>query len=163
MAQESGVSQHAVHFKGEADRHEATAKQWLSATIWLAAVTLAFAIAFFVLYFTIGSTLTATQNLQLAISKVIIIFILLSATFWVGRTYRAHRHNAVVNRHRQNALTTFRTFVEATGDEPTKNAVLLQATQCIFSPQQTGYVSSESEPGIPQVLEIVRTLGKSSG
>jgi len=86
---------------------------------------------------------------------------MVSATFWAGKTYRAHRHNAVVNRHRQNALTTFQTFAQAASEEQTKNAVLLQATQCIFSPQQTGYIQSDNDtPGIPQVLEIVRSFSK---
>jgi hypothetical protein len=88
---------------------------------------------------------------------------LLSASVWCGKSYRAYRHNAVVNRHRQNALATFEAFAKAASDAETKNAVLLQATQCIFSPQQTGYVSGEPETAMPQVLEIVRNVGKSGG
>jgi hypothetical protein len=50
--------------------------------------------------------------------------------------------------------------VKAAVEDQAKDAVLIQATQCIFSPQQTGYVTGESEAGsIPQVLEIVRNLG----
>jgi len=96
------------------------------------------------------------------IPKIFIFSILLSAAVWCGKTYRAYRHNAVVNRHRQNALATFEAFAKAASDVETKNAVLLQATQCIFSPQQTGYVSGEPESALPPVLEIVRNLGKSS-
>jgi hypothetical protein len=79
---------------------------------------------------------------------------------WTGRIYRAYKHNAVVNRHRANALATFEAFAKAASDMETKNAVLLQATQCIFAPQQTGYVSGEPETTMPPVLEIVRNLGK---
>ena len=74
--------------------------------------------------------------------------------------YRAHRHNFVINRHRLNALSTFEAFAKATDDQQIKNAVLLQATQCIFGPQPTGYISGESESeGYPQILEIVRGMG----
>lgn len=163
IAQEAGVSQQAFYFKQEADQHEASAKPWLKATVWLAGSTVVVGVLL-ILFFSAVTNLTPTQNLQLAISKIVVILVLLSATFWAGRTYRAHRHNAVINRHRQNALTTFQTFAKAASDEPTKNAVLLQATQCIFSPQQTGYVQGESEVGtFPQILEIVRNLGGPKG
>jgi hypothetical protein len=85
---------------------------------------------------------------------------LFAGVVWMGRIYRAHRHNYVINKHRQNALSTFETFAKAAADEQTKAAVLLQATQSIFSLQQSGYLSQESESaGYPQVLEIIRGLG----
>ncbi|MEX2300473.1 MAG: hypothetical protein WD733_06030 [Bryobacterales bacterium] len=165
IAQEAGVSQHAIHFKEEADGQEQSASQWLKATVLLALLTLIVGVAFLIAYFDRIGALTPSQGLQLAISKIVVFSVLLSATFWAGRTYRAHCHNAVINRHRQNALATFQTFAKAAGsDDQIRNAVLLQATQCIFSPQQTGYVPGESEGGgIHQVLEIVRGFGPKSG
>jgi type III secretory pathway component EscS len=161
IAAESGVAMHAIHFKDESDRHEASAKSWLKATIWLAVGTIVAAIVLLIVYFKNLITLAPAQSLQVVISKIIIFSVLLSATLWAGKTYRAHRHNAVVNRHRQNALATFQAFAKAASDDQTKNAVLLQATQCIFSAQPTGYITGESDAaGIPQVLEIVRDLGK---
>ncbi|SRR6266851_2838502 len=164
IAQESGVSQHAIYFKKEADDHQTSANSWLKATTSLALATTLLGVLFVVLYLYRVADLTPTQNLQVLIPKILVFSVLFSATVWAGRTYRAHRHNAVINRHRQNALSTFQTFAKAASDDQTKNAVLLQATQCIFSPQQTGYVSGEMESGgAPQVLEIVRNLGSKSG
>lgn len=164
LAQEAGVTKQAVHFKTEADKHETAAKQWLIATVVLGILSLGAGVASWMFFARHIGDLSTTQNLQLTVSKIIILSLMFSATVWAGKTYRAHRHNAVVNRHRQNALSTFKAFVEATTDEPTKNAVLLQATQCIFAPQQTGYVSTgdSDSSGVPQVLEIVRTLGKNA-
>ena len=73
---------------------------------------------------------------------------------------RAHRHNEVVNRHRQNALSSFETFVAAArADEQTKNAVLLEATRSIFALQPTGYDSTDAESaGSSQLIEVMRTL-----
>lgn len=162
IAAESGVAQHSIHFKQEADQHENSAKTWLTATICLAIATFLVGGLFLFSYYSLVPTMTGTQSLQLAISKIVVISVMFSAMLWTGKTYRAHRHNAVINRHRQNALSTFQAFVKAAADDQTKNAVLLQATQCIFSPQQTGYFTGESETtGIPQVLEVVRNLGKS--
>jgi hypothetical protein len=164
IAQESGVSQHAIYFKQEADEHQTGANRWLQATIWLALTTTLLGVVFVVIYLYRVTNLTPTQNLQVLIPKILVFSVLFSATIWAGRTYRAHRHNAVINRHRQNALSTFQTFAKAASDDQTKNAVLLQATQCIFSPQQTGYISGEVEAGaVPQVLEIIRNLGPKTG
>jgi hypothetical protein len=160
FAREAGVSQHAIHFKEEADQNQQDAGKWLIATVWLGVSTLAVGLGFVFIYFRTLTTWSPTQNLQISISKIIIFSVLLTATLWAGKTYRALRHNAIVNRHRQNALTTFQTFAEAAIDPATKDAILLQSTQCIFSPQQTGYISGDPEGGIPQVLEIVRNLGK---
>jgi len=163
IAQEAGVSQHAIHFKDEADRQEESAKPWLYSTIGIAAFTVGAGSLLLLRYLWVVPTLTPSQSVQVAIPKIFVFSVLLSATVWAGRTYRAFRHNAVVNRHRQNALATFQAFAKAASDDETKNAVLLQATQCIFSPQQTGYISGEPEGAPPQVLEIVRSLGKSGG
>jgi hypothetical protein len=76
------------------------------------------------------------------------------------RNYAASRHNLVVNRHRQNALSSFETFVKGAGDQQTKDAVLLQATQSIFVPQDSGFIRGEStpQPG-SQIIEILRGIG----
>jgi hypothetical protein len=68
-------------------------------------------------------------------------------------------HNSIVNRHRETALTTFATFVGSTDDPATKNAVLIQSTQAIFSPQPSGYLRMDTEvPQMNQVTEIVRGI-----
>jgi CTP synthase (UTP-ammonia lyase) len=103
--------------------------------------------------------LTAVQSVQLAITKVVILSTIFTAAVACSRIYRAHRHNYVVNQHRRNALNTFQAFVNAPeADAQTKNAVLLEATKCIFSQQPTGYISSEQDSQPSQVLEIVRGL-----
>jgi len=163
IAEEAGVSQHASYFKTEADKNENDAKPWLYWTIGLASLTAVLTFALVIRYFFVLPNLTTTQSVQLAIPKLFLFSLLLSATIWTGKTYRAYRHNAVDNRHRQNALASFEAFAQAgSGDQETKNAVLLQATQCIFSPQATGYIQAEAETSMPHVLEIVRSLGKSN-
>jgi hypothetical protein len=84
-----------------------------------------------------------------------------SASIAATRIYRAQLHNETVNKHRQNALTTFEAFANAADDDLTKSAVLTQATQCIFSPQHTGFIADDREStGYPQIFEMVRTIPK---
>jgi hypothetical protein len=159
VAAQVGVAQHAVHFREEAAEHLRRSRYWLWATAGLGLATAGFGAWSLYYYATEGISLTTAQSVQLAISKLVVFSILYLAAIWSGRTYRAQWHNYVINKHRQNALSTFETFVKAAGDDQTKNAVLLQATQSIFSPQSSGFVGTEGDgPQSPQILEIIRSV-----
>lgn len=158
-AAEVGVAQHAIHFREEAEAHRRSSKTWLIATGILGGITLLSAGGIASYYAYHVSDLTTGQAIQLAIPKLVIFSLLYFGVVWSGKIYRAQWHNYVVNKHRQNALSTFETFAKAASDEQTKNAVLIQATQSIFTPQNTGFVSHESEgSSSPQILEIVRSV-----
>jgi hypothetical protein len=160
------VADEAVHFQTEADRHKRAAYGWLAAGGLIAVVTLSLAWTNYSFsQRLIGSasdprsaTLTPALSIQSSFAKFLLFSLLIGGIIWCGRVYRAHRHNYVINKHRQNALGTFNTFVSSAQDQQTKGAVLLQATQCIFAPQPTGYFAQESDAsGYPQIVEIVRS------
>lgn len=158
-AAEVGVTQHNVHFRDQAEEHLMSSGKWLKATVAFGSVAIVFGVLATVYFLFWPPTLTSSQSLQVAVSKVILFSILSFSTVWVGRIYRAHWHNYIVNKHRQNALSTFETFVKASSDDQTKNAVLLQATQSIFSQANSGFSPSEGDAGQPtQILEVVRSV-----
>jgi heme/copper-type cytochrome/quinol oxidase subunit 2 len=165
--------EHAKFFEQEALNHKRSANRWLFFTILFVVLAGVAASVNFVKAQELAahafSSKTADAKpegfvgleIQLTVAKLIILSILLSAGIWAGRVYKAHRHNFVINRHRRNALSTFQTFATGTSDPQIKNAVLLQATTCIFGPQNTGYINQEKESdAYPQILEIVRGVGK---
>lgn len=159
-AAEMGVAQQSIHFADQVRMHAQEGRKWLISSIAIAACVVFFAVITFALNWPpVPESISETGSLIKYLSlRVIILSILLYALVWSSRNYRAHRHNEIVNRHRQTALITFETFVKAAGgDSQTKNAVLLQATQSIFAPQASGYLSTEPEP-LPQstVVEILR-------
>jgi len=45
-----------------------------------------------------------------------------------------------MNLHRYNALSTYKLLVESAATEDKKDLILAQAAQCIFEPQETGYI-----------------------
>jgi hypothetical protein len=156
-AAEVGVAQHAVHFKEEAGRHKQNSTIWLIATGIMAAVALGYGVWNVWYYMTYVVEYTIGQAVQVAIAKLVIFGVLSYAVVWCGRTYRAQMHNYVINQHRQNALSTFETFVKAASDVHVKDAVLMQATQSIFSPQHSGFMEREiTSDGSPKMVEIVR-------
>ncbi|MDD5090740.1 MAG: hypothetical protein PHQ23_07460 [Candidatus Wallbacteria bacterium] len=155
-----GVSAHSTLFAEEAKNCSNASFRWLWATFGCAVVTL-IAIALIGFYFCKNpQTFNTPQAIQINILILMFISIFYYATVWCGKNYRSNRHNYVVNKHRQNALNTFETFVDsASKDEATKNAVLLQTTQCIFSLAHSGFISQDAESSSPsQILEIVRNL-----
>jgi hypothetical protein len=169
-AQKVGISEHAQHFLTQAREHLLSGRYWLWATMAFAVITglvagVNYAIAVDASRPSAPGAAVTVQagtaaSIQLIVAKVLLFSLLLSATVWCGRVYRAHRHNYVVNRHRQHSLSSFKAFAESTEDTQTKNAVLIQATQSIFSPQSTGFISHEAEPSAtPQLIELVRTIG----
>ncbi len=174
-AQQAGIVQHETFFRLEANEHKRMARAWLIATVLLALATgtvgwLNYNRTLGILQAAVsaappsGAPTNTALTIQLAIAKLIMFSILFSAVLWAGRIYRAHRHNYVVDKHRQNALSTFEAFAKVAEDAPTKNAVLLQATQCIFGPQSTGYLSQEKESeGPTQILEIFRGATSAKG
>lgn len=156
-AAEVGVAQHAVHFKEEANQHKNSSLVWLIATAVMAVVTLSFGSWNVWYYMTHIVEYGVNQSVQIAISKLVIFGVLYYSVVWCGRSYRTQMHNYVINQHRQNALSTFETFVKAATDPQIKDAVLLQATQSIFFPQHSGFSEQETgSEGSPKILEIVR-------
>ena len=169
-AGKTGVSKHSTNFASEAGHHETTAKWWMGGTIALGGLALLFAafnawISKWVnnfLFPDLSAAPNIEETIQVGLTKFLIFSILIFGMTWAAKNYRAHRHNFVVNKHRQNALTTFETFASATEDEETTNAVLLRTTDAIFGHTSSGYSSGESEKvGGAQIMEIVRNSTKS--
>jgi hypothetical protein len=99
-------------------------------------------------------TITALL-IQQGIARVLIVTLIYAAVVWCARNYFASRHNYTVNRHRSNAMQTFRAFVAGSEDKATQDFILRQVAQCAFSPQQTGYLKDESLPTPGPAADII--------
>jgi hypothetical protein len=159
-----GVAHFATKFEEIAKDHDKQAAKWLIGTACLGAATAAVAISFLWLLPPL-SAMSDPAAIQRIITKLVVISVFYFAALWSARNYRSHRHLSVVNRHRQNALSTFQTFVQASGDDQqTKNAVLLEATRCIFSPAVTGYLGADEEVNpASRIVEILNTVSGAAG
>lgn len=158
-AAEQGVSQQAEYFKTEADNQEVNAEKWLTWTVRAAIAVL------------ICTTLSlglhkipwlhpdsSWESAQLFTSKFLFFAVLGYALVLCARNYSASKHNAVVNRHRQNALLTYRAIATAAGEKGTEDIILANASACIFSPQETGYSGTAADgagSGAKSVLELM--------
>jgi hypothetical protein len=159
----AGVAVFTQDFKEESQKNETRATTWLRSTIILAAITLIIAGAMFYFPGSVGDDGTLVQKLG---TKLAILVLLLSATAWCGRIYKALMHQATINRHRSLSLQTFQAFYTTAADDATKDAVLLQTTRSIFSDFGTGFVESHggSSDSDIRVLEVIKSvLPKSDG
>lgn len=157
-AAEHGVSQQATYFRDDAKEHEQEAVVWskrISTSAWILGV-----FAFLTLFLHKIPWIKPDnlyQTVQMAVSKVLIFGVLSYMVYLATKNYLAHKHNAVINRHRQNALMTYKALVDAAKDVANKEVILTHASACIFSPQPTGYTGGASPDG-PAAKSVVELL-----
>lgn len=166
VASEQGVSQQAIYFKDEAQSQETLADKWLAYTYRFATAFGGFAILSLILHkIEWIKPANNAEMFQLITSKVLIFTVLGYMLIMAARNYTTHKHNAVVNRHRQNALLTYRALVTAAEDTGTQDIVLAHAASCIFSPQETGFAhgKGDSSTGSKSVLELLTKGASKSG
>lgn len=164
MYQKAGIEARAANFKDQADSHCNAAKIWLGFGF-----ATALGIVFYLcVWFEPALVKDAAQEMRifiaLSLSKLVIVSLSTFLLVVCFRNYSANKHNEVVYRGKQVALSTFEQFVKGASDEATKNAILTHACQSIFNSQTSGYLRNEPEPAHGnQIIEIVRSIagGKS--
>jgi hypothetical protein len=164
QAKNAGILSYTTAFSQQAQHFKTNANWWL-----------AFAIVFFLLIVILGgylirnpssvySTITNADHSIFVydVIQISIIRVLIASAVFYGlttsiKTFRANRHNEILNRHRQNALEAFQAFSNApSADDQTKNAVLLEATHAIFGHQITGFATGEKDSDMP--TKIIETI-----
>jgi hypothetical protein len=163
VAAEQGVSQQAIYFKDETKIHDDEAKTWKKYVIILSVLISFYGII--TLFMHKWSWIAPTNNyesMQFITSKIVVFFVLVYLLTLSARNFLSHRHNAVVNRHRQNSLMTFTALVKASGTEETRDIILNHAASCIFSQQDTGYIKSHSNSAEISGKTIIETVPKLS-
>jgi len=158
VALEQGATQQAIYFKKEADENEKEAKIWQDRTSYLVLILTLYAVVSIGFHkFAVTEPISSFEAIQLAISKILIFAVLSYGLHLCAKNFLSYKHNAIVNRHRQNALQTYRAIVKASGDERTSDAILLHAAACIYSPQPTGYAkgSADGQSSARSVIELL--------
>ena len=111
------------------------------------------------------ATLDKGQIWQKMGTKLAILAILISATFWCGKIYKALMHQATINNHRALSIQTLQAFSAAVEDPTIKDAVVLEATRAVFGNVPTGYVDSSSSSGDSDIklFEVAKNIIPKTG
>lgn len=155
-AAEQGVSQQAGYFKVIADGHDIEAAKWLKYSLIAGGVMVIVAALLSLIYK--WPWLAPKNNIeaaQIITSKVLIVGIFGYAVVTAVKNFSSHKHNAVVNRHRQNALLTYTAFVDAAPSTASREIVLTHAAASVFAPQDTGLIKNEEPVGGRSIMEMI--------
>lgn len=151
----AGAAVFTSAFLNEARDQNTSARRWLIAAGCFAIITLATAT---LMWRFPESSLTPGELTQKFGTKIAILVVLFTTTVWCGRTYRALRHQASVNKHRGLSLQTFQAFTAAAADVGTKDAVLMETTRAIFTVGATGFLDGKTgrDDAGTRMIEIVQ-------
>lgn len=158
-AAEEGVAKASVVFAAAAKRHEDEAATWQTRAIVLAVAIVAWVVSSHWLFHPDEDESTG-QAIGLVGTRLAVLSLLGVALAFCVRNVSASRHNAVVNRHREESLKVFDYFLTgvAEDDTETKNAVLLEATRSVFGPQPTGYLKGEDATSTSVPLAVLQNF-----
>jgi hypothetical protein len=161
IAAEHGVSQQSMYFKAEFEKNEGDAETWRWNTIYLAIGLGLFALlSLFAHKLPVLAPSSVYDTAQLAISKVLIFAVIGFMLVLAARNFLSCKHNAIINRHRYNALLTFKALADAAGTEERRDIVLTYAASCIFAPQETGYSKTgEKTEIVPGIIQAIPKIG----
>ena len=164
-AAEQGVSQQASYFKEESQAHDEDAEKWQRRTIFLSIGLAAFAAISITLHkIPWLSPQNTYDTIQIGISKILVFAVIAYMLFLSARNFLSHKHNSIVNRHRQNALLTFKALTDAAGEGEKRDIVLTYAAACIFAPQETGYTKGGHQTDMPtSLIQAIPKLSSSGG
>jgi len=158
-----GAGRHSAEFGKLSASHETFATRWLWATVVFTLT--AFAASYFI--FDVWGMLKhedAPLTFGQVMPRVLVVSLLYSLSLWSARNYKSHRHLHVINKHRESALQTFRSFVEAADNDPAvKNAILLECTKSIFGHTASGYLESDPPPISSTIVDVIRSATRPDG
>jgi hypothetical protein len=163
LSGEFSVTKMANYFDSEAIFHREESKKWGRRTLSVGVAIVSFSVLSFYFRESFGA-IKIHELAQLAVSKALVFFTLAYLFLLSARSFSSHKHNEIVNRHRHNALRTFKTLADAASMSEGKDLVLSYAAACIFAPQETGYVKPGNQPELPSsvIKSAVSKLGATS-
>lgn len=88
-------------------------------------------------------------------TKLLLYSLLIYAITFCVKNYNAQMHNNIINTHKSNAFKSTLSLLNTARSDDGNDKLLVQATQAIFSHQQTGYSGKDSEPTSPNIFTNV--------
>lgn len=150
------VGNEAEYFRAEASVHRTASDDWKTATIWAAIALLGYSVGTAFLHkwdwFMPTTNIGLTQFL---VSKILVFGVLGYLLSLSAKNFLNHKHNEIVNKHRQNALLTYEAMVNAGQTDEARNIVLQLAAASIYQLHDTGYVKSSESSGRGGIIEIL--------
>ncbi|MCZ8153739.1 MAG: hypothetical protein O9292_15275 [Rhodobacteraceae bacterium] len=158
-AAERGVSQEAFHFATAGDEHAKLATKWRKYMVNVSLLVLAYVaftfIAHKIPFIAPANTFEAAQFIASKILGFLVLGYLLTIC---AKNFLNHKHNEIVNRHRQNALLTYKALVGASAAPEARDVVLQQAAHAIYQLHDTGYVKTGDNVASQTIVDLASRI-----
>jgi hypothetical protein len=158
----AGAAVFTEDFSRESSSNKTEADKWLKYAVISVIITFVVAALFWGLSYIPGMTPTDKyMAIQVIMAKVIMLSLLVSASFWCARNYRVLMHLSKHNNHRALSLKTLQAFFKSASDPQSKDAVLLEVTRSVFGNTATGYLGGKEESQNPSmnIVELSKRFG----
>lgn len=98
------------------------------------------------------------------LTRLLIISIWIYLITFCFRQFSVNKHLATVNKHRANALNSYKLFVDTIGkeDAPARHELMLQVAKAIYEQTQTGHLSKQGDAGNSSIIELTRLINPNS-
>ncbi|MBN2880903.1 hypothetical protein JXM83_02515 [Candidatus Woesearchaeota archaeon] len=167
---EQSVSDYAGVFEVEAKNHKTHAWIWLGSGIIL---TILFV---FSLYMNSIKNFFQTEvynskqeflhySYSNILAEILIIAILIFLISFSFKQFNINRHLFTLNKHRQNALNSYKLFANSiVGDDiSSRNALMIQVAKAIYeNSQSTGFLNEKGHNINSGIVEITKMIGKNA-
>lgn len=159
IASGKGTDYHANCFIEQAKDNNRSSWFWLAVTFTSCAATILYAKHLIDTYKKDELIdIQLFQYISQTTPKLIIITILVFSIGFAAKNYFACKHNFSTNRHRHNALITYTAIAAGAKTNAQADAIVGQASACIFSHQATGYASSNDNQCGPTLSPVTQML-----
>lgn len=148
---------------------------------WMALTTIAFLILLYILYDSVNDYTSFSrilrdlkeEKLELSkelvyfsfgkfiLGKIVFISIIIYALRICVKNYNAQMHNYIINRHKANSFKSALSLLDTAKSEEGNDKLLIQATQAIFSHQDTGYGKTDfDENNVNIITSLTENISK---
>ena len=101
-------------------------------------------------------------NFSNLFTKVVLVAIQVFFISFCFKQYNVNKHLATLNKHRQNALNSYKLFQASIigNDNGSHNALMLQVAKSIYEhPQSTGFLNENSQQMQSGIVELTKIIG----
>lgn len=99
--------------------------------------------------------------IKFTLTKLMFYSILIFLLVFCIKNYNAQMHNYVINLHKANSFKSALSLIDTAKSDEGNDKILIQATQAIFSHQETGYNKNDPDSGNPNIItNVVETISK---
>ena len=94
-------------------------------------------------------------------STLLLYSFLIFCIIFCIKNYNSQMHNKIINQHKSNALNSILSLLDTAKSDDGNDKLLIQATQAIFSHQNSGYNNNDCEPQNPNlVTNVIESVSK---